>query len=80
MPVPSLTASVLKLRAIYNSLTIQAKWLGAAGEPHLFIQVLYFMYVGELLFQKWENNHDRKSNENRYCGSDGVRSVGWSGL
>jgi len=78
--LPHLPLPRLSSRAISNSLTIQAKWPRAVGAPHLFIQVLYLIYTGEMLFQGWGNNHDRKSNENRCCGSDGARPVGWSGL
>jgi hypothetical protein len=70
----------LSSRAVSNGLTIQAKRLWARGEPHLFIQVLYLIYAGEILFLLWGNNHDRKFNENRCCGSDGARPVGRSGL
>jgi hypothetical protein len=61
---------------VSNSLTIQAKSLRAAGEPQPFIQVLYLIYTGKVLFQRWGNYHDQKSNEHRCRGSNGACPVG----
>ena len=62
--------------SVSNSLTIQVKSLQVAGAPQLFIQVLYLIYTGEVLFQRWGNYHDQKSNENKCRGSNGAYPVG----
>ena len=84
IPVPVLlraltmhqSSSVLLSATISNILTIQAKWLWALSESHLFTQGAIFELRHRHIIQRWETNHDPKSNENSCCGNNGASPAG----